>query len=101
MSLPQIDEAFICSSTCPYAGSGTSTSTCLTVLSPGRTTPFIVDMTFLLDRDRCRTRAVTVDAAHWNAKPHPFECLPDPYAASTPVHTWAAGPESLPRWHPR
>jgi hypothetical protein len=29
-------------------GSGTSTSTCLTVLSPGRTTPLIVAMTFLL-----------------------------------------------------
>src|ERR671927_346283 len=44
MSLPQIDEAFIRSSTCPCPGVGTSTSTCSTVLSPGRRTPVITVM---------------------------------------------------------
>src|SRR3712207_6728404 len=44
MSLPQIDDAFIFSRTWPGPGSGTSTSTCCTVLSPGRTTPFMIAM---------------------------------------------------------
>jgi len=45
MSLPQIDDAFIFSRTRPGPGSGTSTRMCLTLLSPGRTTPLMVGMT--------------------------------------------------------
>src|SRR3954451_7367007 len=41
MSLPQIEDAFIASSTWPGPGSGTSSRMCRTVLAPGRVTPFM------------------------------------------------------------
>ena len=41
MSLPQIDDARMATSTCPWPGRGTGTSTIRTVRSPGRTTPRI------------------------------------------------------------
>ena len=42
MSLPQIDDAFILTSTWPWPGSGIGYSLNSTVLLPGRTTPGMV-----------------------------------------------------------
>jgi len=42
MSLPQMELAFICTSTCPVPGTGIGCSRNCTVLLPGRTSPVMV-----------------------------------------------------------
>ena len=42
MSLPQMEDAFICTSTCPCCGFGMGNSANSTVLFPGRIAPRII-----------------------------------------------------------
>src|SRR6266568_214284 len=92
MSLPQIDEAFIWSSTWPCPGSGTSTVTCWAVLSPGRTTPFMVGMGLRRDRDPVRWPAALISEnradAGTRAIPTEQQAQPPP---DRPQHASGAG----------
>src|SRR4051812_35050188 len=48
MSLPQIDDAFIRTKTCPWPGSGMGDSRNSTVLLPGKITPSMVAVVVLM-----------------------------------------------------